>query len=81
MAIISGRVYTNYGKNILIQERAERFHELATLSCAADEMNNSLLVTKNDSLFHHSFDIPSCAGECSRMFYSKMFHVFEHCMN
>ncbi len=40
-------------------------------------MNPSLLTTKNDSLFHHSFDTPSFAVECSKMFYSKSFqHVW-----
>jgi hypothetical protein len=62
-----------YGKNGLMRETAERFHEPATISCRVYEMNHSLLTTKNDSPFHHSFDTPSFAVECSKMFYSKSF--------
>jgi len=66
-----------YGKNGLMRETAERFHEPATISCRVYEMNHSLLTTKNDSPFHHSFDTPSFAVECSKMFYSKSFqHVW-----
>jgi hypothetical protein len=46
----------------MMQEMAERFHKSVTLSCAV-EMNHSLLAAKNDSLFHHSFDMPSFAVE------------------
>ena len=37
----------------------ERFHQLTTVSCKADEINRSLLATKNESTFHHSFNVPS----------------------
>ncbi len=36
-----------------------------TISCTADEVNHSLIATKYDPLFYHSFDMPSCAVECS----------------
>jgi hypothetical protein len=52
----------------------ERFHELTAVSWAADEMNNSLLATKNASLYHLSLDTPSCKMECSRMSYSRICH-------
>ncbi len=48
----------------------ERFHEMTTLSCAADEMNHSLLATKNASLYHHSLDTPYCKN---RMFWNVLF--------
>ncbi len=31
------------------------------ISCSSDEIVHSLLTTKNESLFHHSFDLPPCA--------------------
>lgn len=49
----------------LIQETTERIHELTAVTWAADEINNSLLATKNASLYHHSLDTPSCKN---RMF-------------
>jgi hypothetical protein len=49
---------------------AERFRELTARSCAAGEMNHSLLATKNEqSLFHHSFNMSPPFAECSRAFH------------
>jgi hypothetical protein len=46
-----------------MQETTERFRGLATMSCVVGDR----AVTKNDSLFHRSFDRPSCAVECSTL--------------
>ncbi len=58
------QIIGNYGKNGLMQATAERVFEPTSISCTADEINHVLLATKNDSLLHHSFDMPSCAVEC-----------------
>jgi hypothetical protein len=60
----------------LIQETTERIHELAAISFSADEMNNSLLATKNASLYHHSLDTPYCKMECSERCIPECFIMF-----
>jgi len=52
-----------------VERMAERFCELTTISCKADEINHSLLATNNESPYQHSFNVPSWA-ECFIMFKS-----------